>query len=57
MGLQFDPLGIAASLSPADLKTRQNNELQNGRLAMIGIMSFFAASEIAGSVPALPHPF
>ena len=35
------------------LKRRQDSEINNGRLAMIGIMSFFAAANIPGSVPAL----
>jgi hypothetical protein len=57
MGLQCDPLGLAKNMSPEKLRKRQNSELANGRLAMIGIMSFFSASEIAGSVPALPTPY
>lgn len=48
-----DPLGFAASMSPETLRRKQNAELNNGRLAMIGIMSFSAASTIPGSVPAL----
>jgi len=42
-----------SGLDPADLARRQNRELNNGRLAMIGIMSFIAANNIPGSVPAL----
>merc|ERR1712094_156994 len=57
MGLQCDPLGIAASASPEFLAKRQARELANGRLAMIGIISFIAASKIEGSVPALPYPY
>lgn len=57
MGLQCDPLGLAANMSAEQLKSRQNRELNNGRLAMIGIMSFFAASDIPGSVPALPDVY
>merc|ERR1712127_1177997 len=37
----------------ATLKKKQDAELNNGRLAMISIMSFFAAVNIPGSVPAL----
>jgi hypothetical protein len=57
MGLQCDPLGFAKTMDAAALRKRQNSELNNGRLAMIGIMSFFAASDIPGSVPALPDVF
>merc|ERR1712071_271802 len=35
------------------LKTKQARELNNGRLAMIAVMSFIAAHNIPGSVPAL----
>merc|ERR1711998_238509 len=57
MGLQCDPLGIFNTMSPEMQKTRMNRKLNNGRLAMIGIMSFIAASKIPGSVPAIPADF
>ena len=57
MGLQWDPLGIAENATPEFLAKRQARELANGRLAMIGIISFIAASKVPGSVPALPFPY
>ena len=41
------------NVDPELLKRRQDSELNNGRLAMIAIMSFIAAANIPGSVPAL----
>jgi len=50
----WDPLGSVSGL-PEDVKaTKRQMELNNGRLAMIGAASMFAASYIDGSVPALP---
>merc|ERR1712127_10127 len=46
---QIDFSGVDA----ATLKKKQDAELNNGRLAMISIMSFCAAANIPGSVPAL----
>ena len=46
---KFDFSGVDAEV----LKTKQNRELNNGRLAMIGIMGFIAANNVPGSVPAL----
>mmetsp|Transcript_25872 Transcript_25872/g.56982 ORF Transcript_25872/g.56982 Transcript_25872/m.56982 type:complete len:206 (-) Transcript_25872:211-828(-) len=46
---KFDFSGVDAET----LKTKQTRELNNGRLAMIGIMGFIAANNVQGSVPAL----
>jgi len=42
-----------SNIDPAILETKRCRELNNGRLAMIAIMSFIAANNIPGSVPAL----
>ena len=47
-----EPVG---AMSPESLKRKQEAELKNGRLAMIGFMSFLAANNIEGSVPMVPH--
>eukprot|EP00544_Gedaniella_sp_CCMP2646_P013535 CAMPEP_0202489386 /NCGR_PEP_ID=MMETSP1361-20130828/7128_1 /ASSEMBLY_ACC=CAM_ASM_000849 /TAXON_ID=210615 /ORGANISM="Staurosira complex sp., Strain CCMP2646" /LENGTH=206 /DNA_ID=CAMNT_0049119123 /DNA_START=157 /DNA_END=777 /DNA_ORIENTATION=+ len=49
----FPPINFANGMSPELLERRQNSELNNGRLAMISIMSFIAAANIPGSVPLL----
>jgi len=48
----FPPIDFSG-VSPTTLATKQNRELNNGRLAMIAIMSFIAENNIPGSVPAL----
>jgi hypothetical protein len=48
----FPPIEFS-SVDPEKLKVQQSRELNNGRLAMISIMSFAAAANIPGSVPAL----
>jgi len=50
----FDPYNLLGQLSPEKLAEKRVSELKNGRLAMIGIMSVFAAHYVPGSVPALP---
>jgi len=52
--LLWDPLGFTAKLSPETLARKRTAELKNGRLAMIGVMSFVSAHYIPGSVPLLP---
>ncbi|KAJ1460594.1 chlorophyll a/b-binding protein domain-containing protein [Pelagophyceae sp. CCMP2097] len=49
--VKYDLFGLADKMSPEKLLKKQNSELKNGRLAMIGIMSFFAAGTLPGSVP------
>ena len=48
----FPPINFSG-VDPETLKTKQNRELNNGRLAMIAIMSFVAEANVHGSVPAL----
>ena len=48
----FPPIDFS-SVNADDLKVKQSRELNNGRLAMIGIMGFIAANNVPGSVPAL----
>lgn len=48
----FPPFTIGTN-DAAKLRVRQDVELTNGRLAMIGIMSFVAAANVPGSVPFL----
>ena len=49
-GPGYDPM---AKYDAATRKTKRDMELQNGRLAMLGMASFVAASKIPGSVPVL----
>lgn len=48
----FPPIDFS-KVDAETLATKQNRELNNGRLAMIAIMSFVAAANVPGSVPAL----
>ena len=51
----WDPLSYNANMDAATIATKRQMELNNGRLAMLGAASMFAASYIDGSVPALPE--
>jgi len=48
----FPPIDFS-NVNADMLRKKQQAELNNGRLAMIAIMSFIAANNIPGSVPAL----
>jgi Chlorophyll A-B binding protein len=48
----FPPIDFSG-VSAETIALKQNRELNNGRLAMISIMSFIAANNVPGSVPAL----
>ena len=48
----FPPIDFS-TVDEATMKVKKDRELNNGRLAMIAIMSFVAAANIPGSVPAL----
>lgn len=52
--LIWDPLGFSKRLTPQQLARKRTAELKNGRLAMIGVMSFVSAHFIPDSVPLLP---
>ena len=49
----FDPFGLSKNASPEKKAKGLLTEINNGRLAQLGIMGFMAESKIPGSVPAL----
>merc|ERR1711935_896898 len=49
----YDPAGIARNASPEKKAKGLLAEINNGRLAMIGIMGFVAEAKVPGSVPFL----
>jgi len=51
-GIVFPPIDFSG-VNAETLTRKRTSEINNGRLAMIGIISFFAAANIPGSVPAL----
>merc|ERR1719453_1468443 len=49
----FDPFGLQSKMSPEQKEKSLLAEINNGRLAMLGIMAFLAEGKVPGSVPAL----
>jgi len=49
----YDPFGFNKKMSDETKERRLISELNNGRLAMLGIFGFLCADKIPGSVPAL----
>ena len=53
----WDTPGFTKKLTPAQLAEKRTSELKNGRLAMIGIISFLVGHNLPGAVPALNSAF
>ena len=53
----WDPLGFMGALTEEQKAKKRKAELKNGRLAMIGIISFLVGHNLPGAVPALSSAF
>ena len=53
----WDPLGFMGALTDEQKAKKRKAELKNGRLAMIGIISFLVSHTLPGAVPAVPSVF
>jgi len=53
----WDPLNLLGALTPEQKARKRKAELKNGRLAMIGMMSYLIGHNLPGSVPALNSAF
>jgi len=53
----WDPLNFTGALSAEQKARKRKAELKNGRLAMIGMVSFLIGHNLPGAVPALTSAF